>query len=81
MNDKCAECIHCEVCGFIESEVAKDGACDFYEDGKPKFIAKSDGTIEQIKNGAKCGAVKKKWNAELLCRRLRVAYIPIGEIE
>lgn len=34
MNEKCAACIHCEVCGFIESETAKDGACDFYEDGK-----------------------------------------------
>ena len=34
MNEKCAACIHCEVCGLIESEVAKDGACDFYEDGK-----------------------------------------------
>lgn len=34
MNEKCAACIHCEVCGFIESEVARDGACDFYEDGK-----------------------------------------------
>lgn len=60
MNDKCAECIHCEVCGFIESEVAKDGACDFYEDGKPKFIAKSDGTIEQIKNCDDC-IFRKEW--------------------
>ena len=34
MNEKCAACIHCEVCGLIESEVAKGGACDFYEDGK-----------------------------------------------
>ena len=34
MNEKCAACIHCEVCGFIENEVAKEGVCDFYEDGK-----------------------------------------------
>ena len=25
MNEKCAACIHCEVCGLIESEVAKGG--------------------------------------------------------
>lgn len=60
MNEKCAACIHCEVCGFIESEVARDGACDFYEDGKPKFIAKSDGTIEQIKNCNDC-IFRKEW--------------------
>ena len=34
MNEKCAARVHCEVCGFIESEVVRDGACDFYEDGK-----------------------------------------------
>ena len=93
---ECANCIHCEVCGLIESEVARIGACDFYEDGKrwkltkeekallqkwrdnrgismkdfedamdaleqePKFIAKSDGTIEQIKNCDDC-IFRKEW--------------------
>ena len=32
INEKCACCIHCEVCSFIDSDTAKAEACDFYDD-------------------------------------------------
>lgn len=32
INEKCAECVHCEVCAFTESETAKAEACDFFDD-------------------------------------------------
>jgi len=47
MNEKCAGCIHCEVCGFIESEVAKEGACAFYEDGKKWELTKEEKALLQ----------------------------------
>ena len=47
MNEKCAACIHCEVCGFIESEVARDGACDFYEDGEKWELTKEEKALLQ----------------------------------
>ena len=52
MNEKCAMCIHCEVCGFTESETAKAGACDFYDAGK---------TLDKIRAEVRSKMVEKPW--------------------